>query len=175
MESVLQAEYALLCIADAFKAEFDSNVKMNKVGNVPSTLSLHFQRLSTSKSRFRCVGFYFNFKDSIFGELVPPASGCCRLPHRHFIATPLLPCGPSDPPIDKYTGNGSVGPANNDLTKAIHAFVHFTLTASQNSLLLCDLQGQCYVQLFFELFDVFILGTLDFKGVPCLIDPQAHT
>jgi hypothetical protein len=38
VESVLRAEYALLCIADAFKAEFDSNVKANKVGNVPSKL-----------------------------------------------------------------------------------------------------------------------------------------
>ena len=38
VESVLRAEYALLCIADAFKAEFDINVKTNKVGNVPSKL-----------------------------------------------------------------------------------------------------------------------------------------
>jgi hypothetical protein len=40
VESVLRAEYALLCIADAFKAEFDNNVKANKVGNVPSKLVL---------------------------------------------------------------------------------------------------------------------------------------
>ena len=95
----------------------------------------------SSKSTTCHLEFYFNFNKSILRKLALSANGSCPLPHQTFIATPLLPCVPSDPPICKYTGNGSVGPANDDLTKAIHAFVHFSLVVSKESLLFCDLQG----------------------------------
>lgn len=63
---------------------------------------------------------------------------------KHFIASPLLPCGPADGLLKKYTGNDtvSVAPARNDaLTSLLHAFSHFTYVKSDRQLLLCDLQG----------------------------------
>ena len=41
VETVLHAEYALLCMAQAFKEEFDRNIEENKVGNVPSMYQLN--------------------------------------------------------------------------------------------------------------------------------------
>jgi len=40
VETVLHAEYALLCMAQAFKEEFDHNIEENGVGNVPSMCQL---------------------------------------------------------------------------------------------------------------------------------------
>ena len=61
--------------------------------------------------------------------------------------------------------------------KAIHAFVHFSLVVLKESLLFCDLQGldipttPCVIPAHHCPFK----GTLDSKGVMCLIDPQGHT
>ena len=64
---------------------------------------------------------------SIFGQVIPsPTSNSRPLPHLYFIATPLLPCGPVDPKVEKFTGNGDIGPASDHMTKAIHAFAHFS-------------------------------------------------
>jgi len=102
--------------------------------------------------------FYFNFENSNFGHIIPsPTSGSRPLPFSAFLATPLLPCGPLNPKIEKFTGNGILGPADSHIAKAIHAFVHFSVLYSQNSVLFCDLQGP------------------DRYGVMCLIDPQSHT
>lgn len=95
---------------------------------------------------FKCLNeiieFYFNFPSSIFGELVPSVSSQSRpLPYRHFLATPLLPCGDADPKIKKFTGNDELGKAKDDMTKAIHAFAHFSVVYSHQNLLFCDLQG----------------------------------
>lgn len=87
--------------------------------------------------------FYFNFEGSIFGKLIPSAfEDGLPLPHLHFIATPLLPCGEADGPIKKFTGNGSIGDASDHMTKAVHAFAHFSVVYSQSSILFCDLQGK---------------------------------
>ena len=59
----------------------------------------------------------------------------------YFLATPLLPCGVVDGAVRKFTGNGQIGDADDDITKAAHAFAHFSLLYSQNNLLFCDLQG----------------------------------
>ena len=86
---------------------------------------------------------YFNFKDSFYGEIEPlSASGRRNIPHLGFLATPLLPCGRFDDPIQKFTGNDNLGPANNNLTRAIHAFVHFSWVYSRGQLLFCDMQGR---------------------------------
>jgi len=43
------------------------------------------------------TGFYFNFKDSIFGEIQGTVTlGGRIIPHQHFLATLLLPCGKVD-------------------------------------------------------------------------------
>jgi hypothetical protein len=83
--------------------------------------------------------FYFNFKGSILGTLHENSFGSLRF--RQFIATPLLPCGTVDAPIRKFTGNGQLGEANDHLTLAIHAFAHFSVVYSQESIVFCDLQG----------------------------------
>lgn len=60
-----------------------------------------------------------------------------------FLATKLLPCGPFDD-LKKFTGNNSAGekPKEDDLlTKAIHAFAHFSLCYTKGHMILCDLQG----------------------------------
>ena len=88
------------------------------------------------------LGFYFNFKGSILGGLVPSLLSQSRhLPHSLFIATPLLPCGELDGTIKKFTGNDEFGDTHDHLTKAIHAFSHFTAVYTQKNIILCDLQG----------------------------------
>ena len=72
--------------------------------------------------------------------------------------------------------NGEIGSATDDLTKAIHAFAHFSLIYSHGHLLFCDLQG--IIRKFWSLFSekiLILLGAYDFNGKMCLIDPQAHT
>ena len=89
--------------------------------------------------------FYFNFEGAIFGDLTMDPNGPEPiLPYTSFIATRLLPCGPFDAKVQKFTGNDDPGdmPDKDDhLTMAIHAFAHFSVLYSKHSLLLCDLQG----------------------------------
>ncbi|KAF8811841.1 hypothetical protein BYT27DRAFT_7208146 [Phlegmacium glaucopus] len=139
VKSILQAEYALLCIGDTLKREYDEHACKSGIVSIPK--------------------FYFNFKGSILGSLVPSLSSHSRsLPHSLFIATPLLPCGELDGKIKKFTGNDEFGDADDHLTKAIHAFSHFTAVYTQKNIILCDLQGM-----------------FDRDKVMCLIDPQGHT
>jgi hypothetical protein len=63
------------------------------------------------------------------------ASGRRTLPHLGFLATPLLPCGHYDDPVHKFMGSDNLGPANENLTQAIHAFIHFAWICSQEQLL----------------------------------------
>ncbi|KAF9523979.1 hypothetical protein CPB83DRAFT_774637 [Crepidotus variabilis] len=121
-KGALYAEYALLKVASVFKTKFDNYAEESGVTTMPA--------------------FKFNFEGSILGCLIASAGGGRSLPYYHFIATPLLPCGQYDSPVKKYTGNGEVGPANNDMTKAIHAFAHFSAIYSQKMIVFCDLQGE---------------------------------
>lgn len=92
-----------------------------------------------------CEEFYFNYPSSIFGELKPSlSSGSHHIPFRHFIVTPLLPCGKVDAKVHKFTGHDDFGDASDNLTKAIHAFVHFTLWVvySDNYILFCSLKSE---------------------------------
>ncbi|KAG6836605.1 hypothetical protein H0H93_006155 [Arthromyces matolae] len=134
----LAGEYELLALCHWFKEKFDAHAAMQNSKTIPK--------------------FYFNYNGSLLGTLQSLASGSRHVPFFNFIATPLLPCGPVDPRVRKFTGNDNFGDANDDLTKAIHAFVHFAFIYSQNTFLFCDLQG-----------------TLDAQRVMCLFDPQAHT
>ena len=68
-------------------------------------------------------------------------SGGRIIPHQHFLATLLLPCGKVDGEVRKFTGNDDIGDASDDITKAVHAFAHFSLLYSQEHILFCDLQG----------------------------------
>lgn len=71
-----------------------------------------------------------------------PSSGSRIIPHQYFLATLLLPCGKVDGGTRKFTGNDEIGSAPvDDLTKAVHAFAHFSLLYSQEHILFCDLQG----------------------------------
>jgi hypothetical protein len=93
-------------------------------------------------------GFYFNAAGSILGTLVLDEQRrldgvTCILPYNSFIATPLLPCSKIDRPVQKFTGNDSFGKSDDDLTKAIHAFTHFTLIYTRKSVIVTDLQGMC--------------------------------
>ena len=68
----------------------------------------------------------------------------CGLPYWDFIATRLLPCGPIDGTIEKFTGNDNVGPSpglKEHLTITLHAFTHYVAVFSRGNFLLCDLQG----------------------------------
>ncbi|KIM43483.1 hypothetical protein M413DRAFT_381678 [Hebeloma cylindrosporum] len=139
VREVLIAELTLLAQCDGIKQKFDEFIQDGSVEGVPA--------------------FYFNFKDSFYGEIEPlSASGRRTMPHIGFLATPLLPCGRYDDPIRKFTGSDNLGPAKDSLTQAIHAFVHFAWIYSREQVLFCDMQG-----------------TRDHKKKMCLIDPQAHT
>ncbi|KAF8625620.1 hypothetical protein AX17_006805 [Amanita inopinata Kibby_2008] len=140
VETVLREEYQLLCMCDGFKMQFDAHAEDSGVHTIPK--------------------FYFNFKDSIFGEMsgsVTESEGRI-VPHQHFLATRLLPCGKVDGNVRKFTGSDNIGDASDDITKAIHAFAHFSLLYSHGHILFCDLQG-----------------AYDLRGAMCLFDPQAHT
>ena len=90
------------------------------------------------------TAFYFNFERAIFGEFIPcPISDELPIPYPYFIATPLLPCGGVNGGVRKFTGNGEIGSAVDDITKTAHAFVHFSLLYSLKNILFCDLQGKC--------------------------------
>ena len=76
--------------------------------------------------------------------ITEPTPDPCGLLYFDFIATRLLPCGPIDAPIDKFTGNDDVSPPpghKEDLTVALHAFTHYIVIFFCRNLLLCDLQG----------------------------------
>jgi hypothetical protein len=69
----------------------------------------------------------------------------CGLPYIDFIATRLLPCGPVDGKIEKFTGSDDAGnpPGPGEhMTTALHAFTHYVAVFSRENLLLCDLQGK---------------------------------
>ncbi|KIM49865.1 hypothetical protein M413DRAFT_408231 [Hebeloma cylindrosporum] len=151
VEHVLTEEYKLLCLGNALKAVFDDHALELGAKTIPS--------------------FYFNFESSILGRLVPSASSqSCPLPHRIFIATPLLPCGDADPKVKKFTGNDSIGPANDDMTKAIHAFAHFSAIYSSRRLLLCDLQGKPYVSPHLSEMTLY----LNFSSCGCRTQPSVY-
>ncbi|KAG6873815.1 hypothetical protein C0992_008400, partial [Termitomyces sp. T32_za158] len=99
----LAGEYELLALCHWFKGKFDEHAASQGLKTIPK--------------------FYFNYQDSILGTLQPSrTSGSTHVPFCDFIATPLLPCGPVDPKVHKYTGNDNSGEASDDMTKAIHAF-----------------------------------------------------
>ena len=76
----------------------------------------------------------------------------------------------------KFTGNGDIGLASDHMTKAIHAFAHFSAVYTQNNLLICDLQGMHIPNLPSKiiLMNSKLVGALDKRGTMCLIDPQSH-
>ncbi|KAF8811205.1 hypothetical protein BYT27DRAFT_7277825 [Phlegmacium glaucopus] len=120
VREVLITKFKLLAQCDGIKQKFDEFIQDAGIEGVP---------------------YLF------YGEIEPlSASGCRTIPYLSFLATLLLPCGHFDDPIQKFTGSDNLGPANDNLTQAIHAF-----------LLFCDMQG-----------------IHDRKNIMCLIDPQAH-
>ena len=109
---------------------------------IPSPVRTITTMIIHSANHNYATEFYFNFKDSICGELQDSLnSGGRIIPHQHFLATLLLPCGKVDGKIRKFTGNDNAGTTPDDLTKAIHAFAHYSLLYSQQHILFCDLQG----------------------------------
>ena len=107
------------------------------------------------------IDFYFNFNHSILGWLESKTTldiGTPILPHTHFLATHLLPCRMFDK-VTKFTGSDDIAtPVADPMTKAIHAFAHFSYVYSRGFLLFCDLQG-----------------IYDNDGRMCLFDTQVHT
>jgi len=98
---------------------------------------------------FISLAFYFNAEGAVLGKMIENQSiesshAGPNISYRWFMATKLLPCGPYDAKLQRFTGNDDAGnpPAKDDhLTMAIHAFAHFSVMYSKGSLLLCDLQG----------------------------------
>jgi hypothetical protein len=128
---------------------------------------------TVTDQRLLPLAFYFNFKGAIFGRLVSVSTS--SLPHNHFIATCLLPCGKLDGKIKKFTSSDDIGDATDDITMAIHAYAHFSHLYSGGHIVMCDLQGMLYhtiQQAFTYYCCLLLLGIPDNKG---LIDPQAHT
>ena|ERR1700761_3061497 len=93
---------------------------------------------------YRQTAFKFNVEGAFIGVLEPTAVKDAGLTHTHFIATPLLPCGQADKPIEKFTGNANCGlpPGLRDhATATLHAFTHFVYQYTNGEFILCDLQG----------------------------------
>lgn len=97
-------------------------------------------------------------------------------PFKYFIASLLLPCGPADGAVIKYTGNDNVGPLSKDPMMALlYAYTHFTYIYTDHQLLICDLQGKLSVTLDYTGIKWHLLGLFDKNKALCLFDPQAHT
>ena len=140
----LYGEYKPLALCHWFKARFDEHAASQGVMTLPSmchdTLTIYECALI-----FSIPDFHFNYPNSILGELKPSLRlGSTHIPFLHFLATLLLPCGAVDAKVKKFTGNDLFGEASDDMTRAIHAFVHFSVAYSDNSILFCDLQGTLY-------------------------------
>ena len=156
------------------KAAFDKHAEESGVMTIPSKSGLYFTNCNHEPSTntylwYEVIAeFCFNFKTSIFGKVIPsPTSNSRPLPHLYFIATPLLPCGPVDPKVEKFTGSGDIGPANDHMTKAIHAFAQFSAVYTQNNLLICDLQGTMHTpnsRSEISLINFKLIGVLDMRG-----------
>ena len=159
VKKVLEAEYKLLCLCDTFKNAFDEVAYSAGVTTIPGKLNSNLDQRFVTNS-WSSIEFYFNFEGSIFGKIIPsPTSGGRpqALPQKYFLATRLLPCGPHDLKVQKFTGNGTIGTAEDHLTKAVHAFVHFSLVYSGSDVLICDLQGDCNCSLIGVFSSRFVL------------------
>ena len=140
VRQMLKDEYTLLAQCHAFKTEFNELARRFDV-TPPGKDTVWLTFCITYKPSV--AAFYFNFEQAIFGEFIPcPTSNELPIPYPYFIATPLLPCGSVNGGVRKFTGNGEIGPANDDITKSAHAFVHFSLLYSLKTVLFCDLQGK---------------------------------
>ncbi|KAF8231281.1 hypothetical protein L208DRAFT_1277858, partial [Tricholoma matsutake] len=73
----------------------------------------------------------------------------------------LLPCGKLHGGVRKFTGSDDIGEALDDITKAVHAFTHFSLLYSSHHMLFCDLQGKVAIAFWDRTYTLF--------------NPQAHT
>ncbi|OCH84307.1 hypothetical protein OBBRIDRAFT_699572, partial [Obba rivulosa] len=136
--SQLQQEFELMIHSNAFKMEFDAWEKECELEvTIPK--------------------FCWNFENAVFGKF-RDENGNANLPYRHFIATPLLPCGAADGGLQKVMGNDTFGTPETNVEKAVHAFVHFVWIVSKGHFLFCDLQG-----------------LYDQSRVLRLFDPQCHT
>lgn len=121
------------------------------------------------------LDFYFNFPNAIFGQFITSPETEPHMPHKYFLATPLLPCGKLDPKITKFTGNNGMNVPNSDIMRAVHAFTHFSWIYSHGHIVFCDLQGKL---LFLQELQMLIQhrpGAKDNEDKWCLIDPQVHT
>lgn len=142
--AVLKEEYRLLCQCDSFKTQFDEFSKTQNVLTIPS------ERHEPEVYAYNIItfnlppdaAFYFNFKGSIYGEIQGSVtSGSRVVPKKNFLATLLLPCGKLDAKVKKFTGSDDIGDAPDSMTKAVHAFAHWSLLYSRGHILFCDLQG----------------------------------
>ncbi|KAF9530864.1 kinase-like domain-containing protein, partial [Crepidotus variabilis] len=138
---------------------FDSSMS---AGDVQDMLEAEFRLLALCNAlqkEFNNMALSSDVNGAILGQLIPsPVTDEIPLPYVFFLATPLLPVGQLYGTLRKFTGNGEIGKADNDITKTVHAFAHFSLLYSDHEVLICDLQG-----------------LKDKHGVWCLFDPQVHT
>ena len=152
--------------------------QVSQVSNISYFMNCNRERFANTYLWYETIAeFYFNFKTSIFGQVIPSLTSNSRLlPHLYFIATPLLPCRPIDPKVEKFTRNRDIGPASDHMMKAIHAFAHFSAVYTQKNLLICDLQGMHIPNSCsgISLINFKLVGALDMQGTMCLIDPQSH-
>ena len=151
VEAVLHAEYKLL-------TSKKSLMHMLPVMWWKLQVGCRRRAITPTSTKHDHIDFYFNFNHSILGQLESKTTldGTPILPHAHFLATRLLPCGMFDK-VTKFMGSDDIAPAADAMTKAIHAFAHFSYVYSKGFLLFCDLQG-----------------IYDNGGQMCLFDPQVH-
>jgi hypothetical protein len=127
----MQAEVELLIQAAAFKSEFDKFAKGQDV-KLPRRWSEYC--CDTFLTLTYGSAFYFNSEGAVLGKLVQNQDGNGSSDSKHgilykwFLATRLLPRGPYDAKLQKFTGNDDAGnaPAKDDYLSMA---------------LFCDLQG----------------------------------
>lgn len=148
-KDIIRGEYENLVDASNAATLFKEELRRSGI-MFPSKQNLDWETVTRYRNYAnRKTDFYFNLEGSFVGELLDWSTDKTRSPneppeHKTFIATPLLPCGPANGPIIKYTGNDNVGapPAANDtLTALLHAYTHFTFVYTKGHMVICDLQG----------------------------------
>ena len=147
---ILRAEFENLVQGESFREGFEDlgleySVSLSSVSFRSNTMETVLMLLPEFRFNLtHAILGCFAEKDTDITSIMEPP---CGLPFFDFIATRLLPCGPVDAPIEKFTGNDDVGPApgpKEDMTVTLHAFTHYVWILSRGNLILCDLQGTMF-------------------------------
>ena len=177
----LMDELALTALGQYFMDSFYRRASIYKVKSLPRKSCTHLCPFSLLISM---PGMRWNFNGAFIGvlETALPAAPAAEdndnrsLVFSTFLATPLLPSGPSYTE-EKFSGNTEVGNNSGSIGQAIDAYAHHVVVDSLGSILFADLQGMHVRTAITVVMDIkmVLAGIIGPGNTVVLFDPQAHT